>query len=233
MSETEYVAIRAQGLRKTYNGRSVTPLEAVGGVDLSARRGEVVLISGPNGSGKTTLLSLLGCLLPPSAGTVTIAGCDTTHLDRRRLPAFRLQHIGFVFQSFRLLDALTALENVELPLNLAGMSRPLSLERARGALRELAVEHRAGCHPRTLSGGEKQRVAIARALVNGPTVLLADEPTGSLDSQAGQMVGELLSDAAHHRGTAVIIVSHDPRISHHADRLLRMEDGHLCNGGRA
>lgn len=218
-------AIATENLTKIYLNHSHPSVQAVKGVDLKVAAGEIVLINGPNGSGKTTLLSMLGCLLKPNAGTIRICGRDVTVLDQRELSDFRLRNIGFVFQNFRLLDSLSVMENVELPLNLAGIRRPESRERARAALEELKISHRARFYPNVLSGGERQRAAIARALVNDPGIILADEPTGSLDSMAGRAAVQCLSEAARKSRAAVVIVGHDERIRSFADRVITMEDG--------
>jgi putative ABC transport system ATP-binding protein len=201
-------------------------VRAVSDVTLGVERGEMVLIIGPNGSGKTTLLSLLAGLLRPTSGAVRFEGKELATMTDRELAAFRLRSIGFVYQTFRLLDALSARENVQLVLELAG----------RGDARRMADEllERVGARdiaersPRVLSGGEKQRVAIARALANAPAAIFADEPTGSLDSAAGAATIGLLRDAAHRDGRAVVIVSHDARIAPHADRIITMADGALA-----
>jgi len=219
--------IETENLTKVYFNNSHPSVQAVKDVSLKIGQGEIVLISGPNGSGKTTLLSMLGCLLNPHAGTIRICGRDVTALSQKELTEFRLRNIGFIFQNFRLLDSLTVMENVELPLVLAGIRRPVSRDRAAAALEELKMSHRANFYPNVLSGGEKQRVAIARALVNDPAVILADEPTGSLDSNAGQATVQLLREASRKRGKTVIIVSHDERIRHFADRVISMEDGRV------
>ncbi|HEX9460285.1 MAG TPA: ABC transporter ATP-binding protein [Thermoanaerobaculia bacterium] len=202
--------------------RTFGDVRAVDGVSLRVASGEAVLILGPNGSGKTTLLSMLGGLLQPTSGRVLIAGKDVTAMSEQARCHFRLRTIGFIFQSFHLLDALTARENVQLVLDLAHDS---DSERADTLLDELGVRHRAEFLPHAMSGGEKQRVAIARALANDPAILLADEPTGSLDSQAGEATIRLLCDAARRHGKAVIIVSHDTRIVPRVDRVLSMVDG--------
>lgn len=220
-------AVDVVSLSKTYRGDSDTKVAAVKDVSLQAGQGEILLINGPNGSGKTTLLSMIGCLTRPSSGSIKIMGEIVTRLNPRKLAEFRLKNIGFIFQSFRLIDTLTSSENVELVLHLAGIRRPASKERTESVLEELKILHRARFYPRQLSGGEKQRVAIARALVNDPGLILADEPTGSLDSYAGKKTTELLCDTAKRRNTAVIIVSHDSRILHYAHRVISMEDGHL------
>lgn len=220
-------AIEAQGLTKVYFNNSHPSVQAVKDVNLNIGQGEIVLIIGPNGSGKTTLLSMLGCLLRPHSGTIRICGREVSGMSPRELADFRLRHIGFIFQNFRLLDSLTVQENVELSLVLAGIRRPASRERAAAALEELSMSHRARFFPKTLSGGEKQRVAVARALITDPDVILADEPTGSLDSNAGQAAVLLLRQAARKRGKTVVIVSHDERIRRFADRIISMEDGRV------
>lgn len=224
------IVVATANLSKTYSYDSVSSIPAVAGVNLEVRRGEIVLINGPNGSGKTTLLSMLGCLIKPTSGRITVVGNDVTAFSERERAEFRLRHIGFIFQTFRLIDSLSVLENVELVLNLAGSRRPHSREQAKELLEELGLFHRADFFPNALSAGEKQRVAIARALANDPNLLLADEPTGSLDSRAGQAAIELLCDAAERRNKTVIIVSHDVRIQGFADRVLRMEDGQVHEG---
>ncbi len=227
MNHTSISVIEALHLSKVYDNHQGVSVLAVSDVSLNVQPGEIVLICGPNGSGKTTLLSMLGCLIKLSSGSLFILGQNTTQLSLRDVPAFRLRSIGFIFQAFRLLDSLTVIENVELVLNLAGIRRPESRKRARSILEEFNIAHRERFLPHALSGGEKQRVAIARALANDPPLLLADEPTGSLDSSAGQAVIQLLCDAARQRGKTVLIVSHDPRIQQYADTLLAMEDGRL------
>ncbi len=205
--------------------RTFGDVRAVDGVSLRVASGEAILILGPNGSGKTTLLSMLGGLLQPTSGRVLIAGTDVTAMSEQARCHFRLRTIGFIFQSFHLLDALTARENVQLVLDLAHDS---DRERADTLLDELGVRQRADFLPHAMSGGEKQRVAIARALANDPAILLADEPTGSLDSQAGEATIRLLCDSARRHGKAVIIVSHDTRIVPRVDRVLSMVDGRFA-----
>ena len=214
--------IAARSLVKEYDEGGV--FRAVDDVSLDVARGEVVLVVGPNGSGKTTLLSMLGGLVRPTRGSVSVDGVALHEMSERQLEAFRLRRVGFVFQTFRLIDALSVRENVQLVLDLAGDKRTADaiLDRA-GAL------HLARRNTRMLSGGEKQRVAIARALANDPAILLADEPTGSLDSVAGEAAIALLCDAARSDGRAVVIVSHDTRIASHADRVVRMSDGRIEN----
>ena len=222
-------ALKAERVEKTY-GEGRTAVHAVRGVDLELHSGERVLVMGPSGSGKTTLLSILGGLLTPSEGQVYLGGeslYERTDSDRAEL---RLHRLGFVFQNFNLLSALTARENVEVPLRLAGASAGESRERAAELLDRLGLAERADHRPRDLSGGEKQRVAIARALTNQPDVLFADEPTANLDAETGQEVARTLCRLGCEEGKAVLIVSHDDRLRDIASRVLRVEDGRLNDG---
>ena len=221
------LAIEIRGLTKIYSNSFGQEVLAVKNVNLRIFMGEIVLICGPNGSGKTTLLSLIGCLLRPTTGSIRLASQETTELAQKKLSRFRLLNIGFVFQHFRLLECLTALENVELPMNLAGWRRPESRCRALEALQRMGVEQRSDFLPATMSGGERQRVAIARAFIHTPPLILADEPTGNLDSKAGRNTVELLCAAAKEKNQTVVIVSHDERIRSVADRVISMEDGNL------
>jgi putative ABC transport system ATP-binding protein len=182
---------------------------------------------GPSGSGKTTLLSMLGGLLRPTSGSIRIAGRELTTMRPAQLTAVRRHEVGFVFQTFNLLSALTAVENVEVAMVLAGVPRRDARRRATALLDELGMSARLGFLPEALSGGEKQRVSIARALANDPRIILADEPTANLDSKHGLAVVHLLRDIARRRGRSVVIVSHDTRIRDVADRVLWLEDGHL------
>ena len=193
---------------------------------------ELTLISGPSGCGKSTLLSILSGLQRVDAGRVWALGEELGQLDARALERFRLLHTGFVFQGFNLFPALTALEQVELPLHYLGLSPMQTRERAAQALDEVDMAKRAKLRPTELSGGEKQRVAIARALAKAPTLLFADEPTSSLDSVSGQIVIDLLHRIARQHGTTVLCVSHDARLVDHADRVLTMEDGRILSDRR-
>lgn len=227
-SGTDTPLLEAAGIEKTFGTAGRATVRAVAGADLLLNSGDFVLVIGPSGSGKTTLLSIVGCLLRPNSGTLTLSGSDVLALSQSELTRFRRQQIGYVFQEFRLLDSLSVIENVELPLNLAGVTRPRSRMRARSVLGELGLLHLQDDLPAGLSGGEKQRVAVARALVNDPPLLLADEPTGSLDSRSGEAIIGLLHRSATGRGQAVLVVSHDRRIERFAKRVLKMEDGRLC-----
>lgn len=200
-------------------------MAALRGVDFDVHPGELVLLMGPSGSGKTTLLSIMGCLLRPSSGSVRVAGREVTLLDESQLPSIRLNHIGFVFQSFNLFPTLTAGENVELLLDLKGVSRARARERAALLLDQVGLGDRRSALPSELSGGQKQRVAIARALAGEATALLADEPTAALDSDTGRDIMQTLRTLAHQRGRAVVIVTHDQRTLEFADRTVHMEDG--------
>jgi len=223
---TPLTAVRLADVHRRFAAGD-TVVRAVDGVSLEIQRGAVTAFAGPSGSGKTTLLSLIGGLLPPSAGVVETDGVELAGLDQRALTAFRLRRLGIVFQAFHLIDALTVLENIELPLTLAGTRRPASQQQASALLARLGLEARGRFFPRALSGGEKQRCAIARALANAPALILADEPTGSLDAQAGEEVIALLRAEAVQHGRAVVVATHDPRLLRVADTIVRMEFGQV------
>ncbi|HEX6659919.1 MAG TPA: ABC transporter ATP-binding protein, partial [Ilumatobacter sp.] len=211
-------------LTKTY-GEGDIAVRAVNDINLDIVAGEVVLVMGPSGSGKTTLLLMLGAMLRPTSGSVIINGVDLATAPERQLPVLRARHLGFIFQDFNLLTALTALENVELACNLAGTTGRPAHDRASELLQRVGLIYRLGFRPDQLSGGEKQRVAIARALANRPTVLLADEPTANLDSGHGREIARLLRRLAEEDGCSIVIVSHDERLREVADRVLWLEDG--------
>jgi len=211
-------------LTKTY-GEGNLAVAAVRHVDLDIDPGEVVLIMGPSGSGKTTLLLMLGAMLRPTSGTINVDGVELATAAERSLPPLRAEHFGFVFQDFNLLSALSALENVELACNLAGIHGHAARQRATELLTRLGLGERLRFRPDQLSGGEKQRVAVARALANNATIILADEPTANLDSAHGRDIARLLRQLATDDGRSVIIVSHDDRLREIADRILWLEDG--------
>ncbi len=215
-----------EGVTKVY-GTGHTAVKAVDRVDLEVDPGEIVLIQGPSGSGKTTLLSMAGALLRPTEGRVNINGHEVSSMREAELPPVRLREIGFVFQAFNLLSNLTALENVLVPLILNRRPSRPGQKGAAELLAELGLSHRLDHVPADLSGGEQQRVAIARALANDPKLILADEPTGNLDSRTGQEVTRLLCQIACERQVSVVIVSHDQRIADVAHRVVWMEDGRL------
>lgn len=198
---------------------------ALRGVDLDVQAGELLMLMGPSGSGKTTLLSIMGCILTATSGSVQIAGREVVGMREKELPSLRLEHIGFVFQGFNLFPTLTAGENVELMLDLKGVSAAKAKKRAAELLEQVGLGQKYESFPADLSGGQKQRVAIARALAGDPRIILADEPTAALDSHTGQNVMQMMSDLAHQRGRSVVIVTHDSRVLHFADRIVRIEDG--------
>jgi len=206
-------------------GSGATEVVAVQDVSLSVAPGEIVLIMGPSGSGKTTLLSMLGALLKPTEGEIQINGDVISALKENRLPDIRLRQFGFIFQDFNLLSALSALENVAIVAELAGVRGSDARRKATELLTALGLGQRLNFLPEKLSGGEKQRVAIARALVNDPALILADEPTANLDSKIGHEIMRLLRSIAKEQGRSVVIVSHDQRIKDIADRVLWLEDG--------
>jgi putative ABC transport system ATP-binding protein len=197
------------------------------GIDWEIPRGSIQLLMGPSGSGKTTLLSIIAGLLKPSAGNVYLLGEDITKMSRSKLAQFRLHNIGFIFQDFNLFPALTAVDNVEIALNLKGIKGRAAQHQAQVLLEQVGLADKAKQKPHDLSGGQKQRIAIARALAGHPQLIMADEPTASLDSQSGHAVMELLSQMAKKEGCTVLIVTHDPRIVDIADRVAYLEDGVL------
>ena len=218
--------LSAHELTKTF-GEGDIAVFAVRDVDLDLHPGEVALVDGPSGSGKTTLLLMLGGLLAPTAGNVTVGDTDLWAIPERRRPTIRARQFGFVFQDFNLLSALNVLENIEVAANLAGTVGAKARQRAKAVLDRVGLGKRAHFRPDQLSGGEKQRLAVARALVNDPAVILADEPTANLDSGNGRQVARLLRDVANEDGRGVLIVTHDSRLHHIADRLLWLEDGSI------
>jgi len=215
--------IEAQALWKTYR-MGAEEIHALKGVDISVEKGEYLAIMGPSGSGKSTLMNLLGCLDTPTRGTYLLNERKVSSMNDDELAHVRNQEIGFVFQTFNLLPRATALHNVELPLIYAGVAAKQRLDNARGALEKVDLADRVKHRPNELSGGQRQRVAIARALVNNPSILLADEPTGNLDSTTGAEILELF-DQLHRRGHTLIVVTHESDVAAHAQNIVRLKDG--------
>jgi putative ABC transport system ATP-binding protein len=206
-------------------GEVVVP--ALQGVNIEIEKGDFVAVLGPSGSGKTTLLNVIGALDRPTKGRVYVDGEDLTALSEKDLTRLRRNKIGFVFQFYNLIPVLTAFENVELPMIISGVSKQEAAQRAEKLLESVGLSNRARHRPDELSGGEQQRVAIARALTNRPSVVLADEPTGDLDTATGQQVLTMLLEMSKQENTTVVVATHDPAVVEMADRTLRMRDGHI------
>ncbi len=215
--------IEAEGITKVYRMGDIE-VHALRGVDLRIARGEIVCIMGPSGSGKTTMMNILGCLDRPTSGSYSLDGSQVAELSDDQLAEIRNKKVGFVFQSFNLLGRQTALTNVELPMRYAGVSNGRR-KRAIEALEAVGLGDRVQHRPNELSGGEQQRVAIARALVNNPAMIMADEPTGNLDSKSGVEIVRILLDLNKNLGTTLIFVTHDPEIASHTKRVISLLDG--------
>lgn len=218
--------LSARGLTKIYQEGS-TRVEAVKNVSLEVQSSEMIAVMGPSGSGKTTLLSMMGCILKPTRGQLFVQNRDVSRLSEKSLPQVRLNSIGFIFQAFNLFSSLTVLENVLIVYQLRGVTGARARRGAEELLIQVGLRDRLHFLPRDLSGGQKQRVSIARALAGSPPLILADEPTGNLDSQTGLAIVTLLKDMSRNRQCGVVVVTHDPRIEPVADRIVRMEDGIL------
>jgi putative ABC transport system ATP-binding protein len=222
-----FVMIRVRDLvmRLPSGGRSLTILD---GITLDVAAGELLAITGPSGSGKSTLLGLVAGLDRPSSGSIVVGGVDITRLDEDALARFRRETLGYVFQSYHLIPTLTAVENVAVPLEIAGATNALA--RARALLDDVGLGDRAHHYPVQLSGGEQQRAALARAVALDPGLLLADEPTGNLDSATGTRIIELLLELRRRRGATLVLVTHDNALARHADRVVVLRDGRVKNG---
>ena len=217
--------IDVHGVKKIYEV-GIQKIEALAGVDLTIDRNEYVAIMGPSGSGKSTFMNILGCLDTPSEGRYVLNDQEVSNLSDDELARIRNKEIGFVFQTFNLLPRATALQNVELPLIYGGVSSDDRRKRAWGALEAVGLRDRAVHRPNELSGGQRQRVAIARALVNRPSIILADEPTGNLDSKTGEEIMTILNEI-HKAGNTIVIVTHEEYIAEHANRIVRLLDGKI------
>ncbi|HEY0076355.1 MAG TPA: ABC transporter ATP-binding protein [Abditibacteriaceae bacterium] len=220
------ILIRARQLMRVYKvgGQDVRALD---GIDLDIARGEFVALVGPSGSGKSTLLSLIGGLDRPNSGQIYVADLELGAANEKQLVAYRRERIGFIFQSFNLLMMRSAVENVETPLTIAGIAPKERRQRALELLEAVGLKQRALHRPNELSGGEMQRVAVARALANRPLLLLADEPTGNLDSKTGGDILNLLREAVSERGVTLVLVTHDPQVASFADRIVHLRDGKI------
>jgi putative ABC transport system ATP-binding protein len=218
------ISVRRVSMRLASGGR---PVEVLADISLEVPARQFVAVAGPSGSGKSTLLGLIAGLDQPTAGTITVAGVEITRLGEDALARFRLDRIGYVFQSFHLIPTLTALENVAVPLELAGETD--ATEKARGLLAEVGLAERTHHYPVQLSGGEQQRVAVARAVARKPVLLLADEPTGNLDSATGKQIVDLLVTLNRSLGSTLVLVTHDPALAAHADRIVTLRDGRIVS----
>ncbi len=221
MSDQPLIDLR--GISKVYQ-MGTEAVHALGGVDVRIMPNEYVAIMGPSGSGKSTLMNIIGCLDTPTSGEYILNGKDVSHLSDNELAAIRNREIGFVFQTFNLLPRVNCLQNVELPLIYSGIRRSSRRDKARGALVDVGLGDRMDHKPNELSGGQRQRVAVARALVNNPSLILADEPTGNLDTRTGDEIMELVEDL-HKKGNTILVVTHEEVVARHARRIIRLRDG--------
>jgi putative ABC transport system ATP-binding protein len=234
LSSTKFdgISVRCRGLTKVY-GHGATEVFALRGVDLDVKKGELLMMMGPSGSGKTTLISVIAGILTQTQGECIVGGKNFAEMSNGEKTAFRGRHIGFVFQRFNLIPMISCAENVMVPLLLAGVDRKVALEKARAMLASVGIPEKAESFPPELSGGQQQRVVIARAMIHAPDLIVCDEPTSALDHESGGKIMELLQAIAKRDGKTLIVVTHDPRIVHFADRIAKLEDGRIVNGEHA
>ena len=225
--EPEYV-IKTKNIMKCY-GKESCEITVLKGINIHVEKGSFVSIMGPSGSGKTTLLDILGCLLKPTEGEVFIDGRNVIGLDDDELASMRKQKLGFVFQQYNLIQSFTALENVEMPMRIAGRSKWEAEDKAKRLLKMVGLEDRMTHKPSELSGGQQQRVAIARSLANDPKIILGDEPTGNLDTKTGEIILEILRKLNKEEGYTVIVVTHDSRVAQHSDKIINLLDGQVLS----
>ncbi len=221
--------VHLQDINKVYESEEGVSFQALKDINLSIDKGEFVAITGPSGSGKSTLMNILGLLDSPTSGSYDLDGKDVAHLGEKTLAQIRNKKIGFVFQSFNLLNRTSALDNVALPLIYSGVERPERLKRAQNSLEKVGLGEKLNSHPNQLSGGQQQRVAVARALVTGPEVILADEPTGNLDSKTGIEIMKLFHEL-HGGGSTIILITHDMAVAKNAKRVIQVRDGEIVKG---
>jgi putative ABC transport system ATP-binding protein len=220
------IAVVCKNIQKTY-GHGATSVQALRGVDLEVKQGELLMLMGPSGSGKTTLISVIAGILTQTEGECLVAGLDINHLPDQEKTNFRGKHIGFVFQAFNLIPMLTCAENVSVPLLINGVDKKIALQKAKLLLESVGIGEKVNTIPPELSGGQQQRVAIARAMIHDPDIIVCDEPTSFLDHETGAKVMELLRAIATQHGKTLIVVSHDVRIVKFADRIVSLEDGRI------
>jgi putative ABC transport system ATP-binding protein len=221
--------IKLEGVCKTYNEGEPNEVKVLKKINLLVRKGEMIAVMGPSGSGKTTLLDVMGCLLKPNRGKVYIDGTYTGKMADSELARIRKEKVGFIFQTFNLIPNLTALENVELALRIAGKPKEEAERRAKELLKLMGLGHRIKHRPPQLSGGEQQRVAISRALANEPKIILGDEPTGNLDTKTGESIVKLLKDLNKSEGYTIVLVTHDPGITRYTNRTVKLRDGEIVS----
>lgn len=227
---TKETVIELHGITKVYNQGKKSEVRVLKGIDLKISKGDMISIMGPSGSGKTTLLDIMGVLLEPTDGRVLIDGEETSDMNDSDRAHIRGKKLGFVFQQYNLISSSSALDNVTLALRINGKSKNQAKIRAKELLELVGLERRFTHRPGELSGGEQQRVAIARALANNPSIILADEPTGNLDTKTGEKILNLLRDLNKKQGYTVVLISHDPRITKHVHRVIKLKDGEIIKG---